>query len=168
MLVRNVSTSPEVVDETAFRRSHKRVSFPPGELSADLLAEYDAAPLRLLPPPDLGPKQRAKRKAAPEFVGGEWVHGWDIEDVPVTADDVKAEAYRRIVAVVPEYRQRNLIARATELLRKGVDNWTADEQAEWDAGQAIWDQVKAIRAASDAIEAMDRIPQDYAADKHWP
>ena len=32
---------------------------------------------------------------------------------PLTADDIKAEAHRRIVAIIPEWKQRNLTAQAT-------------------------------------------------------
>jgi hypothetical protein len=66
---------------------------------------------------------------------------------------VKADAHTRIVAICPEWRQRNLTARAVLLADKGRANWTADELAAWDAGRALWDRVAAIRTASDAIEA---------------
>lgn len=84
-----------------------------------------------------------------------------------TAADVKAEAMRRILAICPEWKQRNLTAQASILAEKGRDNWTADELAAWNAGEAIWASIKAIRAASDVIEAMDPIPADYAADSRW-
>lgn len=87
---------------------------------------------------------------------------------PVTAQAVKDEAYRRIVAIVPEWRQRNLTARAAILSEKGRANWTAQELAEWEAGEALWARVKALRDASDVIEALDPIPQDYTADERWP
>jgi hypothetical protein len=91
----------------------------------------------------------------------------DIEAFPVSADAVKIEAYRRIVAICPEWRQRNLTARAAILADKGRALWSADERAAWDAGRALWDIIDAIRAASDAIEAMTPIPPDYTDDKHW-
>lgn len=87
---------------------------------------------------------------------------------PPVAKDVKAEAYRRIIAICPEWKQRNLTAQATQLLRKGEANWTQDEAAAWAAGQAIWEQIAEIRAASDTIEAMDPIPTDYDDDSYWP
>lgn len=78
-----------------------------------------------------------------------------------TLDEARAEriagikelARSRILAIVPEWRQTNLIARGVELADRGRAAWTADELAEWNAGQAIWDAVKAIRAASDVAEA---------------
>ncbi|MDG4650125.1 hypothetical protein P6F26_16880 [Roseibacterium sp. SDUM158017] len=87
---------------------------------------------------------------------------------PATPEEVKAEAHRRIVAIVPEWKQRNLIAQASRLAEKGRANWTAGELAAWDAGEAIWMQVSAIRTASDVIEAMDPIPADITAAELWP
>lgn len=65
---------------------------------------------------------------------------------------VKADAGWKITAILPEYKQRNLSARAIELLALGQPNWTAEEQAEWDAGAAVWAVIKAIRTASDVFE----------------
>ena len=86
---------------------------------------------------------------------------------PLTADDIKAEAHLRIVAIIPEWKQRNLLAQAAVLAEKGRDNWTAQDLADWTAGAAIWAQVTALRTASDRIEALDPIPQDYDDDRHW-
>lgn len=66
---------------------------------------------------------------------------------PITAGDVKAEARRRILAFAPEWKQLNAI-------REGDSE--------------LFAKLDAIRAASDAIEAMDPIPDDYRDDKHWP
>jgi len=90
------------------------------------------------------------------------------EPDPITADQVKAEAYRRIIAICPEWKQRNLTAQAAILAEKGRANWTAEELAAWDAGEAIWQQIAAVRAASDVLEAMDPIPDDYTSDGYWP
>lgn len=84
-----------------------------------------------------------------------------------TKKDVKDEAYRRIVTIVPEWKQRNLLAQAARLAKKGESNWTTEEQAAWDAGEAIWNQVKAIREASDTLEVLDPIPEP-SAWKGWP
>lgn len=81
---------------------------------------------------------------------------------------IKAEANRRILAIVPEWKQRNLTAQAAQLAERGRENWTAEELAAWNAGLAIWAQVAAVRAASDAIEAMAEIPQDVADPALWP
>jgi len=86
---------------------------------------------------------------------------------PITAQQVKDEAYRRIIAICPEWKQRNLTAQAAILAEKGRANWTAEELAAWEDGEAIWAQIAAVRAASDVLEAMDPIPDDYIDDKHW-
>lgn len=87
-----------------------------------------------------------------------------------TAEMVKDEAYRRIVSVFPEWKQRNMTMRAVELVDKKArgETLTADEQAEEALLNAAKDGIKAVRAASDAIEAMDPIPDDYNSDERWP
>lgn len=86
---------------------------------------------------------------------------------PIHAQQVKTEAMRRILAILPEWKQRNLTAQAVVLAAKGAANWTAEEQAAWEAGTALWGRIVAIRTASDVIEAMDPIPDDFADDKYW-
>lgn len=66
---------------------------------------------------------------------------------------IKAEARRRIVARVPEWRQTNFTARMIELVRLGAQNWTPEQQAEAAAIEATWEWVKRIRARSDELEA---------------
>jgi len=83
---------------------------------------------------------------------------------------VKLEAKRRIIAVYPRWKQRNLTARGVELvkIRVLVGSWTVDEQTEVDAIQAVWDWVKSVRTSSDALEAQNPVPVDFTDDKHWP
>lgn len=92
----------------------------------------------------------------------------DMPPTPTTPQQVKDEAYRRIIAICPEWKQRNLTAQAAILAEKGRANWTADELAAWEAGEAIWSEIAEVRTASDTIEAMDPIPLDYTDDKYWP
>lgn len=67
---------------------------------------------------------------------------------------IKAEANRRILATMPDWKQRNLLARANELIRKEVKGTaTAEESAELDALETAKWQVDTVRAASDAAEA---------------
>ncbi|MBF0307807.1 MAG: hypothetical protein HQL41_19500 [Alphaproteobacteria bacterium] len=68
---------------------------------------------------------------------------------------VKEEAGRRILALAPDWKQRNATARAVELILKGESAWTPDEAAEAAEAAAIdalWNHVKSVRDASDAIE----------------
>lgn len=85
----------------------------------------------------------------------------------IKADQVKQEAGRRIVAIAPEWQQRNMLARIAELLRIGETNLNAAEQAELAAIEAIWTTIKGLRAKSNVLEAMDPIPLDYTDDKYW-
>lgn len=130
------------------------------------IAPYGVYPVITADAPTLAPGQSARTKDSPELVDGAWVMGWDVD--PVTVEMVKAEAHRRIVTICPEWKQRNLTAQATILAEKGRANWTAEELAAWNAGEAIWAQIAAIRAASDTIEAMDPIPPDFAESEVWP
>lgn len=81
---------------------------------------------------------------------------------------IKQEAARRIFAVCPEWKQRNLTAQAAQLAKKGESNWTQAEAEAWTDGEALWAQIAAIRAASDTLEAMDPLPDDITADNLWP
>lgn len=83
---------------------------------------------------------------------------------------VKLECRRRILERFPDWKQTNMVARGVELQDLWRQNaaWTAGEQAEADALTAAWAWIKATRAASDVIEAMQPIPADYADDARWP
>lgn len=94
----------------------------------------------------------------------------------VTAADVKAEAQRRIVALVGArdltdclVKQLNANMRANELndIRHSRE-LTAFEQMEAEALRNVALAVKAIRAASNVLEAFPEIPRDFASDGHWP
>ena len=97
---------------------------------------------------------------------------WIVERLPIGAQlaAVKTECGRRIFATLPAWKQTNFLARATELTdkRAGGASLDAGEQAEWDAMQALWNWVKATRAASNAIEAADPSPLDFTKDELWP
>lgn len=84
--------------------------------------------------------------------------------------EVKSEANRLILAILPEWKQRNYTARAVEKVAAGE---VGDD--EWNAMQTAWQQIKAIRVASDAIEAEiaaltdEQAGQyDVAASPLWP
>ncbi len=81
---------------------------------------------------------------------------------------IKDEARRRIVAVVgPEWRQQNILARSAELhLKETRQTITGPESAELTAILGMWDWVKEVRVASDALEVT--LPEDYKDDQHWP
>lgn len=84
-----------------------------------------------------------------------WHEGWDealaeageYVAPTINARDVKAEARRRILAFAPEWKQLNAI-------REGDSE--------------LFAKLDAIRAASDALEAMEPIPENYKDNEHWP
>lgn len=68
---------------------------------------------------------------------------------------IKAEAKRRIVAIMPEHQQTNWLAKATELtMRYGSD--PAGWPAEWqDASRDVferWAKIESVRARSNTLE----------------
>lgn len=93
----------------------------------------------------------------------------------VTADMIRAEAQKRIIGLLGARdlngcltKQLNALMRATELANKRAigNDLTSDEAAEAEHLEAMASAVKAIRAASNAMEPNP--PQDYTSDKHWP
>lgn len=93
----------------------------------------------------------------------------------VSANDVRAEAQRRIIALVGAssldgsmVKQLNAIMRATELTNKRSEGgaWTDAEAIEAAALQRMADAVKAIRAASNVMEPDP--PPDFRDDSRWP
>lgn len=149
------------------RQDNPQVSFP-AEPTDALLAEYGMYPVSTEAQPTYDTRYQRLTQGPMTEVNGVVTRGWVIEEIPATVDRVKAEAYRRIIEICPEWKQRNLTAQAAQLAKKGEANWTAEEAAAWDAGQAIWDQISAIRAASDTIEAMDPIPANFYDLPDWP
>jgi uncharacterized coiled-coil protein SlyX len=110
-----------------------------------------------------------------DIVVQEWSVGDRLRDQFIPA--IKEEAQRRIVSLVGAtdfqscvVKQLNASMRATELaLKRAVGGtWTAGEAAEAAALQAMADKIKAIRAASDALEVAETIPADITANEHWP
>jgi hypothetical protein len=149
------------------RQDNPQISFP-AEPSDETLAEYGVYPVSTETLPEVDPRWQRAVQGPLTKTGDVVTRGWIIEDIPATVEMVKAEAYRRIIEICPEWKQRNLTAQATQLAKKGEANWTPEEQAAWDAGEAIWNQIAAIRAASDVIEAMDPIPANFYDLPDWP
>ena len=102
---------------------------------------------------------------------------YDTVPVVITADQVKAEAQRRIIALTGKptlqdcmIKQFNALMRAGQLTDKRVNGGTltAEEETEAATLRGLADKVKAIRSASDVIELIRPIPFDYADNRHWP
>lgn len=76
---------------------------------------------------------------------------------------IKAKASEVILDAFPEWKQRNMIARAVELKTKA--SLSASEQAELDDIQGVWDWVVLVRTESDRLEADQALT---AANANWP
>ena len=70
-------------------------------------------------------------------------------------EKVKALAFAKINALLPEWKQRNLTARAAELAMNVAANRSLSqaEKKEWEQGRLLFEKIKKIRLASDDIEA---------------
>ena len=92
-----------------------------------------------------------------EYRVDKWCRPYTVVDKPdaTIIAAIKIEAGRRILVILPEWKQRNLIARGTELNTIHAQNgvWTQTEANEVAALETIWNSVKAIRTKSDEIEA---------------
>jgi len=77
--------------------------------------------------------------------------------------DIKQKAGAAIVALLPEWKQRNLIARGLELTDKIANGGTLTtaEQAESDALKVQWAAVTAIRTASNTAETSGTLAADF-------
>jgi len=157
------------------RKDNPNTSFP-RQPSDALLAEYGVYPVAIADAPPYDRDTERLVQAEPTLADGKWVRGWTV--VPLTADElaqrraamvegVKQEASKRILAIAPDYKQRNMLARSAELLRIGEANLTQEQRDEVLAIESVWQTIQMIRVRSDAIEAMDPIPPDYTDDKYW-
>ena len=90
-------------------------------------------------------------------------------DPEPTVDQIKAEAGKRIVAICPEWQQRNYIATSltfTDMIQDG-ETLTAEQETQRSEIKAIWTTIQGIRTKSDEIEAMSPIPADFKDDSYW-
>ena len=65
---------------------------------------------------------------------------------------VKKTAQKKINSIMPEWKQRNLLAQSAILQDKGRENWTSAELKEWEDGETQWNKVKVLRAKSNDLE----------------
>lgn len=175
MYIKITNGQPKTTSIGQFRRDNPNISFPKN-ITEETLNAYDTYSYTIDEQPLYNKRDQKVSKNFYEDSNGLWKQGWVVTDktaeeisqydAQMTAN-VKAEAQRRITAIMPEWKQRNLTARAAELAIKGSANWTAEEQAEYSAGQAVWDQIKAIRIASNTLEAMSPIPENYTDEYYW-
>jgi len=97
------------------------------------------------------------------------VDGTPAPDDPIDPSAVKSEAGRRIVAICPEWKQRNHIATDltyTKIIQSG-GTLTTEQESDRAEMEAVWTTIQGIRTKSDEIEAMSPIPADYKDDSYW-
>lgn len=83
-----------------------------------------------------------------------------------SADDVRAEAARRILSRYPLWKQQNLMSRRVQLLIKPDGDRTPEDRAEARAIDAALEWIDRMRSASDVMEASP--PIDFEAAARWP
>jgi len=95
--------------------------------------------------------------------------GTPAPDDPIDPSVVKGEAGRRILAICPEWQQRNYIATSltfTDMIQDG-ETLTVEQETQRSEIKAIWTTIQGIRTKSDEIEAMSPIPSDFREDSYW-
>ena len=105
---------------------------------------------------------------------GTYARSYNLDGTPApdpepTADQIKAEAGRRIIAICPEWKQRNHIATDltyTKIIQDG-GTLTTEQESDRTSIEAVWESIQSIRTKSDEIEAMSPIPTDYTDDSYW-
>jgi hypothetical protein len=158
-----------------FRRDNANVSFP-STISDEIKASYQVYPVIEEPSPVYNEATQRIVRQQPQIVNNQWFIKWSIVDkteeekIQYREDQirkVKAEAKRRIIAIAPEWKQSNMLARALTLLRKGEANLTTAEALEVSGMDEVWTEIQRIRSVSDTLEAVDPPPEDFADDRHW-
>ena len=81
-------------------------------------------------------------------------------------DEIKSLAYQKIVAIAPEWKQRNMMAHSITLLQKGRENWTSEEAAMAEVYENIWARIAAIRAYSNYLE--ENLTPNTDITDGWP
>lgn len=157
------------IEATVLQQLIPTVGNPAG-LPLEVLAEYGYAPVTIVNDPPIDPNvEYLVRPTQATLKGGEWViestvvqytsqELQNIEDTLRTSiiEQIKDEAFRRIVLLIPVWKQRNLTARAAVFAMKTASGTTLtpSEQVEWDAGLAQWTQIDEIRTKSGTIETL--------------
>ena len=97
-----------------------------------------------------------------EFLDNAGKRRWDGEKVveytaPFNAEQcanaIKSIAGQVIIAIVPEYKQRNMLAVSVEVADAKAQGTATEEQiAQSEAIRAVWAKITAVRAKSDELE----------------
>ena len=164
------------------KRDHPNTSFP-ADIPVALLAEYNVFEVVPTDKPTHTDGELAVQTGGVVKVGNEWQWEWVVrpkttgelateaanlvQNVNARIMSIKREASKRIIAIAPEWKQSNMLARAITLLRKGEANLTTAEALEVSKMDAVWAEIQRIRSVSDTLEAVERPLEDFADDRHW-
>ena len=120
--------------------------------------------------PDYDPRIQSRSGPALTVEADQVTAVWTVAERPLDEvksaliRQVKQEAGATILAAYPDWKQRNMIARAVELTRLARSvTLNSDEVAEEIALQAAWDWIVDIRTVSDAKEAAIQAATTHAA-----
>lgn len=161
--------------DSQFRRDNANVSFP-STISDEIKASYQVYPVIEMPIPAYNEYTQNVSRQQPQLVNNQWVVEWVVVDKTEEEynlykqnqiSKIKKESRRRIFEIAPEWKQLNLLARSTELIKIGEQNWTAAEQDEVILIETTWNKIKHIRSKSDQLELMNPIPEDFTNDEYW-
>lgn len=157
------------------RQDYPLISFPALILDK-LRAQYNVFPVVEEQKPQYDKRTQDLQRLPPRLIGAVWTIQYVVIDKTQEqiaqynlkmVKKVKEEAHRRIVQLAPEWKQINLLARSTELIKIGKQNWTSEQQQEAFLIETIWNKIKHIRSKSDQLEAMNPIPEDFTNDEYW-
>lgn len=84
--------------------------------------------------------------------------------------EIKNIASKRILEIAPEWKQRNIMVRAVELVEIN-GGASLEEIEELNAIRAIWARIRAVRSYSDSLEArVDSVEDKLSVDIEtgWP
>ena len=97
------------------------------------------------------------------------IDGTPAPDAPIRSGSVKGEAGRRILAICPEWKQRNHIATDLTYTKviQGGGTLTTEQESDRAEMEAVWESIQSIRTKSDEIEVMSPIPADFKDDSYW-
>lgn len=108
---------------------------------------------------------------APEDARQVWDgQAWSPLPSPDIITAIKAEARRRIIAIMNEDKQRNTLAAGLEAtMTYGADpaDWPPELQQRQAEAMAAWTEIERLRTRSDEIELMDPLPADVTEDGLW-
>lgn len=120
------------------------------------------------------------RNEVPDIIGTQAVLGWTVVQLDEAQklrkrehkiEEIKSEANRRIVEVMPMTKQLNTLAESLVLvlaiLNDNANVISTENQAKVDAVLSTWEYISSIRNKSDELEELPVLPLDVSNDTLW-